>query len=155
MDISKIIKETLEALLIKLQTEFSEITVTKQDEKTYVADIISDEASQLIGHHGETIYSIQHLLKVLCWSKTENAEDFNVVVDVDGYRKKQEDNVINIATRKVDFLRKTGRPQSLPPMSAYFRRIVHMHLMEPEFDDLETISEGEKDGRHVIIQSKN
>jgi spoIIIJ-associated protein len=154
MDLGNIIKETLEDILIRLKTEFSEITVTKQDDKTYVADIASDEASILIGHHGETVYSIQHLLKVLCWSKAEGGENFNVIVDVDGYRKKQEDNVINLATRKVDFVRKTGRPQSLPPMSGYFRRIVHMQLMEPEFDDIETISEGENDGRHIIIQSK-
>ncbi|MBT3864549.1 KH domain-containing protein [Candidatus Peregrinibacteria bacterium] len=155
MDIEQTIKESLENILIKIGTEFSEVTVEKKDEKTYIANIESTEASILIGHHGETIQNLQHLLKVVTWSQTKGAEEFNVIVDVDGYRQKQEENVINLAERKVDFVRNTGRAQSLPPMSGYFRRIVHMRLMEPEFDDIETESEGERDTRHIIIKPKS
>jgi spoIIIJ-associated protein len=148
------IKETLEQLLIKLETEYSEIIVEEGDDKTFKVEIKSDEASILIGHHGETISSLQHLLKVLCWAKTKFNEEFNIIIDVDGYRKKEEENIINLAERKVDFVRKTRRAQSLPPMYPYFRRVVHMHLMEPAFDDVETISEGEGELRHIIIKSK-
>lgn len=154
MDLSKIIKEILEDLLIRLKTEYSEIIVEEGDDKTFRVEIKSDEASILIGHHGETISSLQHLLKVLCWAKTEFKEEFNIIIDVDGYRKKQEENVIGLAERKVEFVRKTRRSQSLPPMSPYFRRIVHMHLMGPQFEDIETLSEGDGEERHIIVKLK-
>lgn len=153
MKIEKVIKETLEELLLKMKTEHSGITVKKKDDNTYSINIESDEdTATLIGHHGETIYSLQHLLKVLCWAKSKKKEEFNIVLDVGNYRQRQEENVITLAERKVDFVRKTKRAQSLPPMSGYFRRVIHLHLMEPEFDDIETESEGEGDTRHIIIK---
>jgi spoIIIJ-associated protein len=153
MKIEKAIKVTLEEILIKLKTEFSKIEVEEKEDNTYAVNIeSSDDTATLIGHHGETIYSLQHLLKVLCWAKTKSKKEFNIVLDVDNYRKRQEENVINLAERKVDFVRKTKRAQSLPPMSGYFRRVVHLHLMDPKFDDIETESQGEGESRHTIIK---
>jgi len=155
MKTEELIKENLENLLIKMKLEFSNITVEKKDEQTYIVNVEnSEDASLLIGHHGETMRSLQHILKVLCWSKSKNPEEFNIVLDIGNYRKKQEENVINLAERKVEFVRKTRRAQSLPPMSPYFRRIVHMHLMSPGFEDIETMSSGEGDSRHIIIKQK-
>ena len=78
-------------------------------------------------------------------------EDFTIVVDVDNYRKRQEDNVINLAERKVDMARKTTKMQVLPPMSPYFRRVVHLHLTKDQFDDVKTESIGDGDHRQVTI----
>ncbi|EKD64540.1 MAG: hypothetical protein ACD_50C00349G0002, partial [uncultured bacterium] len=88
------IEEILENLLIKLGVEFSKITVEKKEDKTFAVNIESEEASILIGHHGETIKSVQHILKVLCWSNLKIGEDFNVIVDIGDYRKKQEESVV-------------------------------------------------------------
>lgn len=148
------IEEILENLLIKLGVEFSKITVEKKEDKTYAVNIESEEASILIGHHGETIKSLQHILKVLCWSNLKIGEEFNVIVDIGNYRKKQEESVVNLAERKVEFVRKTNRAQSLPPMSPYFRRVIHMHLMQPGYEDVETYSSGEGEMRHIIIKPK-
>jgi spoIIIJ-associated protein len=148
------IKEILEELLIKLGVEFSKITVEKKEDKTFSVNVESEEASLLIGHHGDTIKSIQHILKVLCWSGMKLGEEFNVIVDIGNYRKKQEESVLNLAERKVEFVRKTHRAQSLPPMSPYFRRLVHMKLMEPGYEDVETYSSGEGEMRHIIIKPK-
>ncbi|MBT3704489.1 KH domain-containing protein [Candidatus Peregrinibacteria bacterium] len=152
MKIEKLIKETLENLLIKLGSEYSDIVIDMRDEDTYTVNIKSEDATTLIGHHGETIYSLQHVLKTLCWSKSKKKDEFNIILDVDNYRQRQEDRVIAIAEKQVAFTRKTGRPQKLPPMSPYFRRVVHIRLMEPEFDDIETLSNGEGDQRHIIIK---
>ncbi|EKD48220.1 MAG: hypothetical protein ACD_65C00059G0001, partial [uncultured bacterium] len=57
-----------------------------------------------------------------------------------------------MANRKADYVRQTGKNQSLPPMSPYFRRLVHMHLMQPEFDDLVTKSNGQGSFRQVVIK---
>lgn len=153
MDIEDVLKETLETLLKHLGTGYSKILINEDEKDSYTVNIKSEEPSLLIGYHGENIQALQHLLKVLTWRQC-GSEHFNILLDVDDYRKRQEDNVINMAQRKVEAARKTGRKQILPPMSPYFRRKIHLHCMGAGFDDIETNSEGEGDHRHVIIKLK-
>lgn len=150
MSLQTTIKKILEELLLKLEADFNKVTV-KEEDKLYKVNIESDNPSILIGHHGETIYALQSLLKTLCWKK--NKEEFNVVLDIDDYRKRQEDNVISLAKRKAENVQQTGESESLPPMSPYFRRIVHLYLKE-NFEDLDTESTGEGDHRKVVIKPK-
>ncbi len=153
MDIEEILKETLENLLKMLGADYKKISVEEDEKDNYSINIETDSASILIGYHGENIQALQHLLKVLSWKKTNN-ENFNIMLDIDDYRKRQEENVINLTQRKIETARKTGQPQSLPPMSPYFRRKIHMHCMGVGFDDIETLSRGEGDKRYVIIKLK-
>lgn len=154
MDIEDVLKETLEEILKRLGTSYTKILISEDEKDSYVVNIKSDEPSLLIGYHGENIQALQHLLKVLVWKKCET-EKFNILVDIDDYRKRQEDNVIALSQRKVEAVRKTGRKQILPPMSPYFRRKIHLYCMGAGFDDIETSSEGEGDRRHIIIKLKS
>ncbi len=150
----KIIIDTLGQLLTFLQIPFTEITVRQEGDIQRV-DVVSLEPSRLIGWHGETLNSVQHLLKSLIRSiqKVERAPF--LVVDVDGYRLMQEDKVKKIAEAKADFVRRTGARVTLSPMSPYFRRIVHMHIASnPALADLTTESMGEGDYRQVVIRLK-
>lgn len=152
-----IIQETLALLLKNLGVIFRKFKVSVDNKHpsgvpVYRIDIDSDEASTLIGYHGETIYALQHLLKSLVWKKT-NTNVF-IILDVDSYRKRQEESVLNMAMRKVEAARKTLQDQPLPPMSPYFRRVVHMALAKPEFSDITTESTGEGDRRAVTIKVK-
>lgn len=153
MDIEEILKETLEELLNRLGTEYHKITVTEEEKDDFLINVESEEPSLMIGYHGENIQALQHILKVLVWKKAKN-ENFNILLDIDDYRKRQEENVITLAERKVEAARKTGRPQKLPPMSPYFRRKVHLYCMGAGFDDIETLSEGADERRYVIIKLK-
>lgn len=153
-----IIQDTLAEILKNLHVVFRKFKVAVEkgpaEENTiYRIDIDTDEAAVLIGYHGETIYALQHLLKSLVWKKTD--KNVLIVVDVDGYRKRQEENVITIAMKKVEAARKTLEDQVLPPMSPYFRRVVHMALTKPGFADIETESTGEGDHRAVVIKVKD
>jgi spoIIIJ-associated protein len=146
------IQETMEAMLTKLSTPFRKVKIDKKDDDDlYRINIESEEPSLLIGHHGENIQAMQSLMKTILWRKTGN--DINILVDIDDYRKRQEQNVLSLAERKIDTLRKTGREQSLPPMSAYFRRVVHMHVAK-KFADIETQSVGEGDMRYLTLKIK-
>ena len=154
MNIEDVLKETTEDLLKHLGIVVTELEVSEEEKDLFHVNIKSENASLLIGHHGENIQALQHLVKVLSWEKLQNDNQFHVIVDIDNYRKRQEDTVISLAERKVEFLRRTRRPQILPPMSPYFRRKIHLHLMGSGFDDIETTSEGDDDLRHVVIQLK-
>lgn len=153
MDIEEVLTETLQEILDKLGVQYSKIDITEEDKDVYSLNIQTDNPSLLIGYHGDNIQALQHILKVLAWKKLNN-ESFNILVDVDDYRKRQEENVINLTNRKVETVRKTGKQQILPPMSPYFRRKVHLHCMGAGFDDIETLSQGNGEYRHVIIKRK-
>lgn len=153
MDLDDLLKETLEELLNKLGVEYSRINVIEEEKDSYLINLESENASLLIGYHGANIQALQHLLKTLCWKKAAN-DQFNIMLDIDGYRQRQEENVLNLAQRKIDTLRKTRRPQTMPPMSAYFRRKVHMLCMGAGFEDVETISQGDGEQRHIILKLK-
>ncbi|MBI2464257.1 KH domain-containing protein [Candidatus Peregrinibacteria bacterium] len=150
-----IIKETLENILKKMSIHVKKIQITEdKKEKRFRVNIESEDSSMLIGYHGETMYSLQHLLKSILWKKGIS-EEYNLFLDVDKYRKRQEESVVILAERKAEQVRKTGRSVMLLPMSGYFRRLVHLHLAEKGFEDIETESIGEGDHRQVVIKLKN
>lgn len=151
-----LIQETLAAILKNLGVVFRKFKVSHEKQPSgvtvYRIDIDSDEAATLIGYHGETIYALQHVLKTLVWKKAN--ENVFIILDVDSYRKRQEESVLALAIRKVDAARKTLQEQTLPPMSPYFRRIIHLALAKPEFSDIVTESMGEGEHRAVTIKVK-
>ena len=146
-----LIQEIIEDLLNRLSTPFRKIRIEKRDENTYRVNIESEEPSLLIGHHGENISALQNIVKQVLWKK--NDSNYNIVLDVDDYRKRQEENVIKMAERKVEMVRKTQQAQPLPPMSPYFRRVIHLYLAE-KCADLTTESMGEGDMRHIVVKPK-
>lgn len=155
MDVETALKEAMEGMLIKLEVPFDKVTIEKEKQKDmdlYRINIETEDPSMLIGFHGETIHAMQHLLKVIAWRQTQ--KEFNILLDVDNYRQRQEENVLNLAKRKVEMARKTNKTQVLPPMSGYFRRVVHLLLNEDEYSDITTESIGEGDHRQVTIVIK-
>ncbi|MBU0668115.1 KH domain-containing protein, partial [Patescibacteria group bacterium] len=128
------IQETVEQILTKMSTPFRKVRLEKKDALTYRVNIESEEPSLLIGHHGENIHALQNIIRVIIWNRKPE-EKVNVIVDVDNYRKRQEENVLNMAERKVETVRRTHKEQSLPPMSPYFRRLIHLHLAD-KFEDI-------------------
>jgi spoIIIJ-associated protein len=155
MDIETVLKESLEGILIKLEVPYDKVIIEKEKQKDmdlYRINIETEDPSVLIGFHGETIHAMQHLLKVIAWRQTQ--KEFNILLDVDNYRQRQEENVLNMAKRKVEMARKTKKTQVLPPMSGYFRRVVHLLLNENDYEDITTESIGEGDHRQVTIVLK-
>lgn len=151
----ELITSTLTDLLKFFNFAVDKITVTKEGEITRV-DIVSPEASRIIGWHGETLNAIQNVLKSILRTALKLEKAPFILLDVDGYRRMQEDKVRRIAEQKADFVRRTGSRVALSPMSAYFRRIVHTHVSEtPALADLTTESVGEGEYRQVVLKLKN
>lgn len=149
-----LIIETTGNILKMLGIPFTGITVKQDGEMTRV-EVASDQASRLIGWHGETLNAVQHLVKSMIRTAKNLEKAPFLVVDVDGYRLMQEDKVRKIAEAKADFVRRTGARVTLPPMSPYFRRVVHVHISStPSLSDLATESIGEGDYRQVVIRMK-
>lgn len=149
-----LIQTTLARLLQELGLLQTGIAVKEEGDITRV-EITSPDASRIIGWHGETLNAIQHLLKSIIRSAEKLDRTPFILLDVDGYRRIQEDKVKRIAEQKADFVRRTGNRIALAPMSPYFRRIVHLHVAEhPQMQDLTTESIGEGDYRQIVLKLK-
>lgn len=149
-----LVKDTLARLLNALQFDHTDITVEQEDDMLRV-EISAPRPSQIIGWHGETLNSVQHVLKSIIREQEKLDRAPFLLLDVDGYRKLQEDKVRQAADRKADFVRRTGSRIALAPMSPYFRRIVHMHVANtPTLQDLTTESIGEGDYRQIVLRLK-
>ncbi len=146
------IKKSLQEIFRLLNVKIDKIGIEEPEKNLFKINLESEDSSLLIGHHGENIQAIQHLLKSII--RQDQEEDFKLYLDIDNYRTRQEESVLNLATRKAVLARETNQPQILPPMSPYFRRLIHLHLTKEEFNDLETESIGEGEQRQVVIKIK-
>ena len=142
-----LIKETLEKLLDIMGIQYTGVKITKEHGSVYYTEIQTSNSSLLIGWHGETIAAIQHILKCLLWKQGVESK-IQIVLDVDGYKKRQEESVIRLAERKAEVAVSSQKEVILPPMNPYFRRKIHTHLAESaKFKDIvitESVGEGEE-----------
>ena len=106
--------------------------------------------SVLIGRRGETLAALQLLLHLVI-SRQADTRD-RVVVDVEGYRQRREENLRSMAQRIAEQVRSSGRAVMLEAMPPNERRIVHMALAD--YEDISTESEGEGDQRRVVVSLK-
>ena len=149
------IQTTLQELLRLLSFDCERVDVKQEDNMTRV-DIVSKDTSRIIGWHGETLNAIQQILKSIVRAKENLEKNPFILLDVDGYRRTQEDKVRRITEQKADFVRRTKSRLALPPMSPYFRRIVHLHVANtPTLQDLTTESIGEGDYRQIVLRLKD
>jgi spoIIIJ-associated protein len=150
-----VLKDTVGSLLTLLSLPFDDIVISEEEDYTR-ADIATNDASRLIGWHGETLNALQHLSKSIMRTKENLDRSPFIVLDVDGYRRSQEERVCGAADQKADFVRRTGNRIALAPMSPYFRRVVHLYVAgHPDLQDLTTESVGEGEYRQVVLKLKD
>ncbi len=150
----KQIHQIIETLLNKIGVGINKIRIEKTPEGGYRVNIETSHPNLMIGHRGETIGAMQHLVKLLFWKETDRQDISRpeLSLDIESYRKRQEQNIIQLAERKVEMVRKLASPQSLPAMSPYFRRVVHLHLAQDKYQDISTESQGDGDYRYIVIK---
>lgn len=122
----------------------------EEDEHAIRLSADTSDGGRLIGHRGETLAAIQHLVNMMV--RRETAERIFVNVDIAGYKQARADHLMEQARGFAQEVMESGHEKRLRPMNAGERRIVHMALQE--FPDLETESEGEDPHRRVIIRKK-
>lgn len=118
------------------------------DNQTIELALDSDLSGALIGHRGETLAALQHMVNMLV--RTQYPERWYVHVDIGGYRQARlerlEAKAVKIAERVVE----SGKEVILPPMNAAERRHVHSALSDN--DAVETESRGDGSRRRLVIK---
>jgi len=125
-----------------------------EEEDVLYVNIETEDSALLIGQRGETLSSLEHIIKILsqkCFEKDEEYPRF--IVDVCGYRKNQTIRIEDSAHITAEKVMRTMEPEVLHPMNAYERRIVHLALVK--YDKIDTESVGEEPNRRIIIKLKH
>jgi spoIIIJ-associated protein len=116
--------------------------------KRIYIDIISNDNSVLIGKNGKNLESFQLICKRFIKSKFKISLD--VVLDVEGYKEKQYENLKKDVIKIAREVEKTNTIFELDNMNSYERRIVHETLKS--FTNIKTESIGEEPNRHIVIK---
>ena len=141
-------------LLADMEIEAEAKADLTPDENGNVSRVLSIEgpaSGSLIGHHGETLDSIQYLANLALNRKhgSRRHEYVKVVVDIEGYRAKREDTLRQFARRMADKALKYKRNVLLEPMNPYERRIIHSEIQNIE--GVSTHSVGADENRKIVI----
>jgi spoIIIJ-associated protein len=112
-----------------------------------ILDISGDDLGLLIGWRGENLRALQTVLNLM--TGDNEAEGRRLIIDVEKYRSRREDQVRELALRIAHRVKRTGQLYTLDPMHAYERRVIHIALEEDE--GVRTESTGAEPARRVTI----
>ena len=121
------------------------------DDGTRRITIKGEDASTLIGHHGDTLDALQYLANLASARKNIRGErdKSRVTLDIEGYRAKREETLRALARRMAAKALRNRRSVMLEPMSAYERRIIHSEIQGIE--GVSTNSIGSDNNRKIVI----
>lgn len=145
------VKGVIEETLRKMGVIFDEIEVFKGLSSSGPKFIIkSSESSLLIGYHGDTLRSLNHLIRKIVFKNSGLAK---FTVDINNYREEVLKRIRNQALSVAQKVKESKSVVEMEPMPAYERMIIHsLFSQDPE---IATESVGEKDSRRVVIKPRS
>ncbi len=112
-------------------------------------EVQGSELGALIGRGGENLVALQQIVSAITSKKV--GRSVHVAVDIEGYRKRREEQLREMTARAAARVRSTGHAVTLEPMLAYERRVVHLAVQGQP--GLRTESVGVEPNRRVVISS--
>ena len=140
------VRELLETVLEALGID-GDLDLAERD-GVVTATVHGSDLGLLIGKHGQTIDAVQYLANAMQHRRQE--QPLEVVVDAEGYRKRRERTLHEVAVRAAAEARRTGQPVELEPMTSVERKIVHTKVQS--LGGLATASEGAEPNRYVVVR---
>ena len=133
------------------------LTVAKKEGNNddLLITVDGEGAGLLIGHHGETLDSLQYLANLAANKKIkgEKHEYVKVTLDIEGYRAKREETLRALARRMAAKVVKYKKSVMLEPMNPYERRIIHSEVQT--IKGVSTNSIGSENNRKIVIYLDN
>lgn len=122
MDPLDLAQETLDSLLGYLGF----VVVITPDPDNHTLHVASRDGGLLIGHEGERLEEITHLLNQILQAKLPGAP--RVQVDIEGFLATRDYRMIEAAEEVAARVLATGRTLKLEPMNSFQRRLIHHHF---------------------------
>lgn len=149
--VQNLIKELIEKTTIKT----TRISIIEDSPHNTWFSVEVNEPHFFIGHDGEALYALNHLVRRIIETKIlsgrdENNFSNNILIDINGFQKKRVENIRTVAHMMSERARYFKSSIEVDPMSAFERRIVHEFLSKAT--DLKTESVGLGSSRRVVIK---
>ncbi len=122
-----------------------------EDRPTLWISLAGHDADALVGPRARNLHSLQYLIRALLYHQSDGS--YNVVVDADGYRKRQRRSLETAARAKADQAVAEGRTVRLRPMPPQERRIVHIDLSEDDRVTTESVGKGRDRAVTIVPRS--
>ena len=122
-----------------------------EDGENKLIRVLGESAGVLIGHHCDTLDSLQYLANLAANKKVagEKREFCRITVDVENYRGKREETLRALARNKAEKVLRYKKSQTLEPMNPYERRIIHSEVQK--IAGVSTNSIGSENNRKVVL----
>ena len=121
------------------------------DKDCKLIDIQGEGAGVLIGHHGDTLDSLQYLANLAANKRVDGVKPpyVKISVDAENYRARREETLRTLARRMADKVLKQKKSVMLEPMNPYERRIIHSEIQK--IDGVSTNSIGSENNRKIVV----
>ncbi|MFO8144746.1 MAG: R3H domain-containing nucleic acid-binding protein [Candidatus Syntrophosphaera sp.] len=140
----------IQKLLQKMGIPFDSVEARTEGKTVYLEIKGSKDTGFLIGKNGSMLETLQYFINRIY----ENEKNLDrIFIDVEGYRERREATFLRQFLPIIKKVREQGKPQTLEPMKAADRRVIHRHIERDRGLRTLTIGEGEKK-RIVIFSAK-
>ncbi len=143
--------EFIKNLLADMEIE-ADVSLSDGDNDDKLITVNGGGASLLIGHHGDTLDSLQYLANLAANRRDANGvkpKFVRISLDVEGYRAKREETLRQLARKMADKVLRYKKSVMLEPMTAYERRIIHSEVQK--IDGVATNSIGSESNRKIVM----
>jgi len=124
--------------------DFSIETKTKHPD--IVLNIISGDSKLMIGKNAQMLDSMQFIVnRLVNWDNPEGT----MIVDVEDYRERVVETLIEKAVKLAKTVRRTGKPIKMAPMVTMVRKEIHMALKQ--IKGISTVSKGDGYLKEILI----
>ena len=152
-DAQTILEKLLELLELPSSVEISKDFTTIESDGTVSSiglNILGEDLGILIGRRGQSMVSIQQVLRLILAHQKQVRTP--IIVDVEGYKARRCEGLRALAKKLADQVKTRRIPFTMEPMPAFERRVIHLTLAN--HPDVVTESTGEGEGRKVVITPK-
>ncbi|GAB3757350.1 single-stranded DNA-binding protein [Yimella radicis] len=126
-----------------------DIDVDVDGDRAMVSIVDSEEGRvprRLVGSDGKVLDALQELARLAVQAETGNHS--RLMLDIAGYRAQKREELVSLAKDAVAKAKDSGEKQSLDPMSAFERKVVHDAVLAA---GLSSESEGAEPRRYVVV----
>ena len=110
-------------------------------------DISSNGSGLLIGKRGQTLHSLQYIVNKVF--NRRGTKRVHIIIDTENYRDRRRKALTEVAVNLANRAKKSARPATSSPLSAYDRRIIHLALKDDR--EVRTKSKGDGALRKVVV----
>ena len=143
---AEIAADFVKNLLMNMQVE-ADVSIEHEDAEGASIAANGEGLGLLIGRHGDVLDAVQHLAGLA--ANHGRSGYYRITVDIENYRAKRAETLRQLARRMAEKTLRYRRSNTLEPMNAYERRIIHTEVQGIE--GVTTYSIGSDADRRIVI----